>query len=181
MATEFSVILLVDDGTARFIEQLREMLPVTPIRNDKPHITLQNRILNNKTMSDVELTSDVKSALPEINFPIKVKYSTSEDHSSEKYGDSSVIRVSVENDLLDLKHKLVGHLKANGYELNKEFSNVYEPHITVGLGVPFTKPMLIKAKELLEGKEFKLIQLAIHRFYEKDGKRLVKTLKAENV
>lgn len=176
MGTEFSVILLADDNTARLVEQLRQMLPASPLRNDKPHITLQNRIMHSAVLSDNELIRDVSDALPKIKFPLKVAYSSANDHFSEKYGDSSVIRVSVGRDILKLKSQLVKYLTSSDYELNQEFSTVYEPHITVGLGVPFTKTMREKTDEVLGKEAITLNHLAIHRFYDEDGKRLVKTL-----
>src|SRR5262245_8857881 len=63
MTSEFSICLLLDRKTAQSVESIRQTLPVSPYRDDTPHVTLLRAIKSPSRMSDTDLLKDMEKLL----------------------------------------------------------------------------------------------------------------------
>jgi hypothetical protein len=63
---EFSIILHLDKQSSDDIEQIRTVLPDSPYRDDKPHITLVTDILTPRPMADQVLLVTLEPLLQKI-------------------------------------------------------------------------------------------------------------------
>jgi len=151
---EFSIILHLDKQSSDDIEQIRAVLPDSPYRDDKPHITLAADILTSRPMADQELLVALEPLLQKI---LRIRPHALVRRISNKagghYTSSSAIELSSSAELQAEHSILLKALTDAGFRLGRN-AKFYKPHITIRLGVTLSDEAQEKAERLFpKGRE----------------------------
>ena len=179
-ATEFSIILCVDETTAEIVVDFRELLPKTPFRDDPPHVTLIRVVSLPESMSDDELLSFMR---PKLNFqvPLKISFKKVADHPSEKYGTTTVLEYKVAPELIEFRKSLIKTLRSEFCIIPKEVADDYSPHMTLILGKTLDSNSKKEAAEIFSKTsgvyftQWKLLR------YEENDKTKVKVVEGDRL
>lgn len=177
LTSEFSICLTLDRKATEAVEAIRQTLPASPYRDDTPHITLLRTIKTPTPMSDTELLQDTERLLglsKDLPLTIKVrKPANSFDPLFRWFSSQILLRTSPE--IKAYRKRILQILQANNYSVGIVSRLTFFPHISVRLGVPYTK----KAKAMAERSFSPEATLTFNRWIilrdiKKDGKYLVK-------
>jgi hypothetical protein len=178
MTNEFSICLMLDPNAKQTIEAIRQSLPAPPLRDDSPHITLLRTIKCPSRMSDKDLLRDMERLLELTkNLPLSATVHKTANLFSPLFGVSSTVQLHASPELKNYHKQVKKILMANNYSVGVFARLVFMPHISVRLGVPYTK----QAKEVAEksfptGAKLTFTTWAIFRDIKRDGKYLVKEI-----
>ncbi len=177
LTSEFSICLTLDHKATQDVGTIRQALPPSPYRDDPPHVTLLRTIKTPVPMSDTDLWQDMERLLTlSKNLPL-----TATVHKPANSLDplfrwcSSRVLLHASPEIKSYRKHILRTLQANNYSVGIVSRLTFFPHISVRLGVSYTK----KAKTMAErsfSPETKLIfnEWIILRDIKKDGKYLVK-------
>jgi 2'-5' RNA ligase len=133
---EFSVILLLDTLSTEKINQIRELVPPSPVRVDPPHVTLLRGISSASYNEDHKLISLIQSFLKTCNLSeMQAQLSLIHNHESKLYGISSAIELETNTELEAARPKLISLLQREGFSFAispHELQN-FRAHITIAL------------------------------------------------
>ncbi|MGA3150075.1 MAG: 2'-5' RNA ligase family protein [Candidatus Saccharimonadales bacterium] len=161
---EFSIVLHLDNKSSRDIAKIRNLLPNSPYRDDKPHITLLQGIVAPRHISDDELLSILSSLLKSI---LKIHpHAYVHDISNTPgghYTTTSIVELTSSTELQQEHVKLIKALGSADFRLGRA-SHTYSPHITIRLGVLLSGDALDTAAQLFpKGREVEVDRWAILR------------------
>ena len=177
MTFEFSICLTLDPKITQAVDAIRQILPISPYRDDTPHITLLRAIKSPSQVSDRDLLRDMERLLElSKNLPLTATVHKPANRFSPLFRLSSVVLLHASPEMKLYRKNVIRTLKANNYSIGRE-RLVFFPHISIRLGVPYTD----NAKAMTEqnfSPEKKIIfnKWVILRDIKKDGKYLVKEI-----
>ena len=178
MTNEFSLCLIPDTVTTESILAARKELPPSPYRDDVPHITLLKMIKTATPLSDDELLRAMDTLLElSKNMPLHASVYKPANRSNMLYSLSSLLLLQASPAMKAYRKNIIKILRRNGYTVGFAETRLFMPHITVRLGVPYSRPVkaLIKQRFAQE-TTIRFNRWVIFRIVYKDGKRLVKEL-----
>jgi hypothetical protein len=177
MTSEFSICLKLDPKATQDVDAIRQALPASPYRDDTPHVTLFRTIKTPVPMSHTDLLQDMERLLAlSKNLPLTAtvhKPANGLDYLFRWFSSRILLHVSPE--IKSYRKHILRTLRANNYSVGIISRLTFFPHISVRLGVPYTK----KAKTMAErsfgpGTKLTFNTWIILRDIKKDGKYLVK-------
>ncbi len=177
LTSEFSICITLDHKATQAVEAIRRILPASPYRDDTPHITLLRTIKTPSPMSDADLLEDMERLLRlSKNLPLTAtvrRPANSLDPLFRWFSSQVLLRASPE--IKSYRKHILRTLQANNYSVGIVSRLTFFPHISVRLGVPYTK----KARTLAEqsfspGTKLTFNGWIILRDVKKDGKYLVR-------
>jgi hypothetical protein len=178
MTSEFSICLVLDPKATQAVEAIRQTLPVSPYRNDTPHLTLLRTIKAPSQVSDKDLLQYMEQLLEvSKNLPLTATVQKPANVFSPLFRTSSQIQLRASPEMKSYRKHIMRTLKANNYSVGLFEHLAFLPHISVRLGVPYTE----SARAMTEQNfcpETKLTfnNWIILRDIKKDGKYLVKEI-----
>jgi hypothetical protein len=176
--TEFSICLIPDIKTTQSIINIRQSLPSSPFRDDTPHMTLLRLIRSKLPMSDNELLKDIDKLLSlSKNLPLTATARRPANGFSPLYKLSSGFLIRVSPEMKAFRKRAIRVLKQNGYSIGFIGKELFLPHITVRLGIPFTKSTKVMIKHRFEVEEnITFSKWSVLKVINKDNNRLMKEL-----
>jgi 2'-5' RNA ligase len=177
MTSVFSICLLLDKKSTKAVNDIRQTLPASPYRDDTPHITLLRAIKSSSRMSATDLLRDMEKLLKlSKNLPLTATVHKSANSFSPLFKISSMVLLQASPAMKKYRKDIIKTLRANNYSVNLE-RIVFSPHISVRLGVPYTKQARVMTEQSFElGSELACDRWVILRDIKKDGKYLVKEI-----
>jgi 2'-5' RNA ligase len=178
LTSVFSLCFTLDPTATQAVNAIRQTLPASPYRDDTPHITLLRTIKCPTQMSDVDLLGDMERLLGlSEHLPFTATVHKSVNSFSPLFRISSLVILRASPEMKAYRKHVMRVLKANNYSIGLFERLAFLPHISVRLGVPFSK----KAKKMTEQSfvaESKLTfkNWMILRDIKRDGKYLVKEI-----
>jgi hypothetical protein len=111
------------------------------------------------------------------SLPFTVKVRKPANRSNSLYRPSSLLLLHASPEMKAYRKNIMKILKENGYSISFLETKLFMPHITVRLGVPYSKSTKTMIQQSFEvGKDISLSKWVIFRIIKKDGKRLVKEI-----
>jgi hypothetical protein len=178
LTSSFSICLTLDDKTTQAIDTIRRTLPASPYRDDTPHVTLLRTIKTPSLMSDTDLLQNMEQLLGlSKNLPLTATVHKSANKFSPLFRISSLILLNASPEMKSYRKNVLKILRANNYSVGVVEGLLSLPHISVRLGVPYTK----KAKAMTErsfspGTKLTFNKWIILRDIKKNGKYFVKEI-----
>jgi hypothetical protein len=178
LTSEFSICLTLDNKTTQAVGAIRQTLPASPYRDDTPHLTLLRTIKTPSPMSDTDLLQDMERLLGlSKNLPLTATVHKPATRFSPLFRFSSLVLLHASPEMKSYRKAIAKILQANNYSIGVFERLAFLPHISIRLGVPYTK----KAKAMTErsfSPETKLTfkSWIVLRDIKKDGKYLVKEI-----
>lgn len=169
---------MLDDASTNAVNQIRDILPPAPLRDDSPHVTLLRSIGTPSDMKDEDLLEDMERILKlSSSLPFTARVVKISNIYSPLFGITSSVTLKASSELATYQKKLKKVLRAQNYSIGFFARLAFMPHISVRLGVPYNK----QAKETTEkvfapGTKLTFVKWAILRDVKKDGKYLVKEI-----
>jgi len=178
LTSEFSICLTLDPKTTQAVEAIRQTLPPSPYRDDTPHVTLLRTIKCPFRMSDTDLLQDVERLLElSKNLPLTTTVHKPANIFSPLFKVSSQVQLNASPEMKSYRKHIMKTLKANKYSIGLFEHLAFLPHISVRLGVPYTKQArLMTEQSFVPETKITFSKWIILRNIEKDGKYLVKEI-----
>ena len=178
LTSEFSICLLLDHKSTQAVEEIRQTLPASPYRDDTPHVTLFRTIKSPSHMSDAALLQDIESFLKlSKNLPLTATVHKPGNRFSPLFRTSSLILLHPSPQMKACRKNILRILKANGYSIGWFERLAFLPHISIRLGVPYTKRARAMTEQSFNPKaKLMFSSWIILRDIKKDGKYLVKEI-----
>ncbi len=182
MTSEFSICLLPDRQSTKSIEAIRETLPPTPYRDDTPHVTLLRTIKTPTQMSDMDLLQDMERLLKvSKNLPLTATIQRPANIFSPLFRVSSQVQLRASSEMKAYRKHILRTLKANNYSVGLFEHLAFLPHISVRLGIPYTKQARLMTDQSFRPEtNLTFSKWIILRDIKKDGKYLVKEIAIES-
>lgn len=179
MTSEFSICLLPDPQTAQTVEVIRETLPASPYRDDTPHVTLLRAIRTPSQMSDTDLLQDMERLLElSKSLPLTATVRKPANRFSPLFGVSSLVLLQASPATKSYRKNIARILKANNYSVGRLECLAFYPHVSIRLGVPYTKhAKAMTERSFSPGTKLAFNKWIILRDIKKDGKYLVKEIR----
>lgn len=175
MTREFSICLLPDPEITQAVENIRKSLPPSPHRDDTPHVTLLRTIRCPSEMNDEDLIRDMERLL-ELSKNIGLTATVRKPHNiySPLFGVSSQVQLQASPEMKAYRKHVMNSLKANNYAIGVFERIAFLPHMSIRLGVPYTKQArLLTEQSFTVGTQLTFNKWIILRDIKKDGKYLV--------
>lgn len=172
----FSVCLSLNPEVRKTVDDIRQMLPASPYRDDTPHMTLLRTIKSPSRINDADLLRDMKRILEvSKNLPLTAVIQKPANRFSPLFGLSSLVVLTASPEMKAYRKNVIDTLRANNYSVGLVERLSFLPHITVRLGVPFTrKARATAAQGFRAGNRLNFDTWIILRDIKKDGKYLVR-------
>lgn len=182
LTRKFSICFTPDPRTTQAINTIRETLPTSPYRDDTPHVTLLRTIKCPSQMSDKDLLQDMERLLNlSKNLPLRATIRKPVNSFSPLFRISSLLQLRVSPEMKSYRKYVMKTLKANNYSIGLFEHLVFLPHISVRLGVPYTKQARIMAiQSFVSETELTFSKWIILRDIKRDGKYLVKEIAVDS-
>jgi hypothetical protein len=180
--SEFSICLALDPKTTQAVNAIRETLPASPYRDDTPHVTLLRTIKCPSQMSDADLLQDMEKLLGiSKNLPLTATVHKPANMFSPLFRTSSQVRLHASPEMKSYRKHIMRTLKANNYSIGAFERLAFLPHISVRLGIAYTKHAKAMTKHSFSPKtKLTFNKWIILRAIKKDGKYLVKEITIES-
>ena len=178
MTSTFSICLTPDPKITEAIQAIRQVLPTSPYRDDTPHITLLRTIKTPSPMSDAEVLQDMERLLElSKNLPLTATVHKPATRFSPLFRFSSLVILRASPDMKLYRKSIKRILKANKYPVGIVERLTFLPHISIRLGVPYTKRTKAMAEQNFSAEsKIAFSGWVILRDIKKDGKYLVKEI-----
>lgn len=178
MTREFSICLLPDPKLMHAVEAIRRTLPPSPYRDDTPHATLLRTIKCPSQMSDADLLQDMERLLElSKNLPLTATIHKPANIFSPLFRVSSQVQLRTSSEMKAYRKHVMRVLKDNNYSVGLFEHLAFLPHISIRLGVPYTKQArLMTEQSFVPETKITFSQWIILRDIKKDGKYLVKEI-----
>ena len=183
LTNEFSIIFNLSRKWAEKVNQAREQLPPSPIRIDRPHMTLIRAVSSPNFRADEELVSAVKSyAFSLLNQKLTVTLEAIDNHPDIKlFGLTGVAMLKVPQLILDVRKSLISSLEKQGYFIETSVKNSFIPHVTLNIGVAISKGQQETIEKILpKGSILNFASWSLLRDILQDGKRLALEVPGSN-
>ncbi|HSW75239.1 MAG TPA: hypothetical protein VLG16_05230 [Candidatus Saccharimonadales bacterium] len=177
LTSEFSICLKLDDEATKAIDAIRKALPPSPYRDDTPHLTLARTIKTPFPMDDKDLLEDIEQLLGlSKDLPLTAtvrKPANSFDPLFRWF--SSQLAIDAFSEIVPCRKHILRTLHASSYSVGLVSRLTFFPHISVRLGVPYTKEARAMAEQsFAPGSVLTFNKWIILRDIRKDGKYLVR-------
>jgi hypothetical protein len=182
LTSEFSICLKPDDETTRAIETIRGSLPPSPYRDDTPHLTLARTIRTPLAMDDKDLLADMVRLLGlSKGLPLTATVSKPANSFDPLFKwFSSQLIINVSPGIESYRKHILQTLQANNYSIGFVSRLTFFPHISVRLGIPYTKQArAITEQSFAPGTQLTFDKWIILRDIRKDGKYLVREVSVQ--
>ncbi|OGL34904.1 hypothetical protein A3F65_02125 [Candidatus Saccharibacteria bacterium RIFCSPHIGHO2_12_FULL_47_16b] len=176
LTNEFSIILNLSKEWADKINEARKYLPASPVRTDRPHMTLIRAMSSANFKPDEELVETIKPyVLRLLNQNLTATVDVIKNHpDSRLFGPTGVAMLEVPQSILDVRKSLISSLEKQGYFIETSVKNSFIPHVTFNLGVAISKGQQDTIEKILpKGSVLNFDSWSLLRDILKDGKRLV--------
>lgn len=182
LTSEFSICLTLDPKATQAVHTIRQTLPASPYRDDTPHVTLLRTIKCPTQMNDTDLLQAMDQLLePSKNLPLTATVYKPANIFSPLFRVSSQVQLSASPEMKSYRKHIMKTLKANGYSLGLFERFAFLPHVSIRLGVPYTKQAkLMTEQNFAPGAILTFNTWIILRDIKKDGKYLVKEIAVES-
>jgi hypothetical protein len=177
--SEFAICFLLDRKSTQAVEAIRRTLPASPYRDDTPHVTLL-RTRSPALMSDSDLLRDMERLLElSGNLPLTAVVHKPANRFSPLFRVSSLVLLHASPQMRSYRKRVMRTLKANNYSIGWFERLLSLPHISIRLGVPYTKQAEAMTEHNFKpGAQLTFSTWVILRDIKKDGKYLVKEIAA---
>ncbi len=178
MTSEFSICLALDPKTTQAVHAIRETLPASPYRDDTPHVTLLRTIKCPSQTGDTDLLQDMERLLElSKNLPLTATVQKPANIFSPLFRVSSQVQLHASPELKSYRKHIMRILKGNHYSIGLFEHLAFLPHISIRLGVPYTKQArLMTEQSFIPETKIIFSKWIILRDIKKDGKYLVKEI-----
>ena len=182
VTSEFSICLTLDRKATQAVDAIRQTLPPSPYRDDTPHVTLLRTIKCPSQMSDADLLHDMEKLLElSKNLPLTATAHKPANIFSPLFRVSSQVQLHASPEMKSYRKHIMRILRANNYSVGLFEHFAFLPHISVRLGVPYTKQArLMTEQSFVPETKITFSKWIILRDIKKDGKYLVKEIALES-
>lgn len=182
LTSEFSVCLTLDPETTQAVNAIRQTLPASPYRDDTPHVTLLRTIKCPSQMSDNDLLRDMERLLElSKHLPLTATVHKPANIFSPLFRFSSLVLLYASPEMKSYRKYIIKILKANNYSIGLFERLIFLPHISMRLGVPYTKhAKIMTGQSFAPESKITFNKWIILRDIKKDGKYLVKEIATDS-
>lgn len=176
LTSEFSICLKLDDEATKAVDIIRKTLPLSPYRDDTPHLTLVRTIRTPSPMSDRDLLEDVERLLELSKYlPLTATVRKSANSFDPLFRwFSSQLIIDTPPEIESYRKHVLRTLKASNYSFGLVPRLTFFPHISVRLGIPYTEEARAMAeRSFAPGTKLTFNKWIILRDIKKNGKYLV--------
>lgn len=174
----FSICLALDTKTTQTVQDIRQTMPASPYRDDTPHVTLLWPIKCPSHMSDKDLLRAMEQLLDlSKQLPLSAIVYRPANGLSLLFGFSSIVLLRASPEMKAYRRHIRKVLQANKYSIGLFGYLAYVPHISIRLGIPYTKHSKRLTKQSFTRRtELTFNKWIILRGARKDGKYLVREI-----
>jgi hypothetical protein len=178
LTSEFSICLTLDSKAEQTVDAIRQVLPTSPYRDDTPHITLLRTIKTPSPTSDTDLLRAMEQLLElSKNLPLTATVHKSANRFSPLFRVSSLVILRASPEMRSYRKNMLRTLRANNYSVGIVERLAFFPHISVRLGVPYSKQAkTMTDQSFVAESEITFSRWVLLRDIKKDGKYLVKEI-----
>lgn len=178
LTNEFSICLLLNTKTTRTVQAIRQTLAASPYRDDTPHVTLLRTIKSPTHMGDRDLLEDMERLLQlSARLPLSATVLQPANRFSPLFRVSSLVLLKASPEVKMYRKNIIRVLKANNYSISLFERLIYLPHISIRLGVPYSKQARATTEQSFRpGTQVIFNKWILLRDIKKDGKYLVKEI-----